>query len=274
MKASDMRVCFLGGGNMASAMIAGATATGIPPADIRAIDPWPEARANLAKRYGIATASEPGPECKGFDLYVLAVKPQQVESALAAFAPWVATDASWLSIVAGTRIPTLQRILGPQSAIIRAMPNTPATIQRGVTGVFAAPTIAPDARARAETLLSTLGAVVWVADEPLLDAVTAVSGSGPAYVFFLIEALEQAGIELGLPSADARTLALQTFVGAAALAASADVDPATLRERVTSKGGTTAAALEHMRATGLAGHWIDSVKQAAKRARELGDATA
>ena len=174
------------------------------------------------------------------------------------------------SIAAGVRARTLARWLGHER-IARAMPNTPALIGEAVTGAVALSAVSAGDRAKADQILSAIGSVVWFDDEAILDTVTAVSASGPAYVFFFIEALEAAGIERGLSATDARSLAIGTFAGAARLAAQSTESPAVLRERVTSRGGTTAAALERLSAMGVAAAVADAVRAAEARARELGD---
>lgn len=265
-----MKVCFVGGGNMASAMISGLLADPSISAQVSVIEPVAESRASLAARYRVSIFADAGPTLAGADVYVLAVKPQNLRVACTAIAPYVGS-AFVLSIAAGVRTREICHWLGGYENVVRSMPNTPAMIQQGITGVFARAGVAVADRHRAERLLSTLGDVIWVDREDQLDAVTAVSGSGPAYVFYAIEALERAAVELGLPAADARRLALATFSGAAALAKQSADDPATLRAKVTSKGGTTAAAISLMQTHGLADTWVAATKAAATRARELGD---
>jgi pyrroline-5-carboxylate reductase len=201
---------------------------------------------------------------------VLAVKPQQMREAARAVAPHL-KDELVLSIAAGIRLADLGRWLGGYARLARCMPNTPALIGLGVTGLYARPEVAPAQRAHAQAVLEAVGEVIWVDDEALLDPVTAVSGSGPAYVFYLIEALERAAREVGLDAAAARRLALGTFRGAAELAARSSEPPATLRERVTSKGGTTERALASMRTEKLDEAIVRAVRAANERAKELGD---
>ena len=203
-------------------------------------------------------------------MVVLAVKPQQMREAARAVAPHL-KDELVLSIAAGIRLVDLGRWLGGYTRLARCMPNTPALIGLGVTGLYARPEVAPAQRAHAQAVLEAVGEVIWVDDEALLDPVTAVSGSGPAYVFYLIEALERAAREVGLDAAAARRLALGTFRGAAELAARSSEPPATLRERVTSKGGTTERALASMRADKVDEAIVRAVRAANERAKALGD---
>lgn len=267
-----MRIAFVGGGNMAAAILGGLRAAGTPLAavDVLEIDPlrsvalerdWQECslRAHAAAGAWLTLA----------DIVVLAVKPQDMRTALAAIRPWLGA-AVVLSIAAGVRSSTIERGLA-HAAVVRAMPNTPALIRAGVTGAFAMPTVSAAQRALADTLLSAVGRVVWLDDEALLDPLTAVSGSGPAYVFLFIEALEQAARELGLPAEQARTLAIGTFAGAAQLAAQSSESPSVLRERVTSKGGTTAAALARLQTAGVKQAIVEAVRAASARATEMGN---
>ncbi len=176
-----------------------------------------------------------------------------------------------VTIAAGIRIADLSRWLGGHAAIVRAMPNTPALVHAGVAGLYAPPAVDAEGRDRAQTLLGAVGETVWLPREEDLDAVTAVSGSGPAYVFYFIEALERAGVEMGLAPEAARTLALGTFAGAAKLAQARGEDPAVLRAKVTSKGGTTERALREMEGAALKARFIEAVKAACARSKELGE---
>jgi pyrroline-5-carboxylate reductase len=206
----------------------------------------------------------------GADTVVLAVKPQQMRDAARQLSPFIGAVPRVLSIAAGVRTGDLARWLGEYRRIVRAMPNTPALIGAGIAALYATPEARPTATPAA-AILEACGEVVWVDDEAKLDAVTGVSGSGPAYVFYFMEALERAARELGLPSDDARKLVYATFAGSIALAQRSDDPPAVLRANVTSKGGTTAAALEVLAAAGVADAFVRAVKAAATRARELGD---
>ena len=267
-----MNITFIGGGNMAQAIIGGLTRSGFAAAAISVVEPVAEQRGRLTSQFGVkACASAAGAAPLG-DLVVMAVKPQQMHEAAAALAPLLAKDTLVLSIAAGIRLDDLSRWLGGHALLARCMPNTPALIGAGVTAACATPAVSAAQRANVDRVLAAMGKSIWVAREALLDPVTAVSGSGPAYVFYFIEALEEAARELGLAPADARLLALETFVGAARLAAGSADDPATLRSKVTSRGGTTEAALAAMEAGGVKAAIGRAVRAANARSIELGDA--
>ncbi len=270
-----MSTTFIGGGNMASALVGGLIARGRPAAGVRIVEPSAEQRDKLATRFpGVALFAESSPEAlAGATLVVLAVKPQQMRAACAALVPHLAATAPVvLSIAAGTRIGDIARWLSGHARIVRAMPNMPALIGKGISGVYAPSAVDAAGRALAAGVLEAAGDVVWVGDEAMLDAVTGVSGSGPAYVFYFLEALEGAARELGFTAADARRLAYATFDGAVALARSSSADPVTLRAQVTSKGGTTERALALLEADAVKAKIVAAIKAAALRARELGDA--
>ena len=264
-----MRILFVGGGNMASALIGGLLQQGFAKSDFAVMDVSAQARERIAVTHGVATAAAIA-DLMPSDVVMLAVKPQQVRAVAQSIALHVG-DALVISIAAGIRTAELTRWLGGHRRLVRAMPNTPALIRAGMTGLYATSGATSADRQAAERILGGVGAVRWFEREDLLDAVTAVSGSGPAYAFYFIEAIEQAALELGLDAAAARLLTLETFVGAARLAAGSEHSPAVLRENVTSKGGTTQRALESMEAAGVKKHIMDAVKAAALRARELGD---
>jgi pyrroline-5-carboxylate reductase len=266
-----MKIAFIGGGNMARAIIGGLLAKDTAAADIVVVEPDGSARLRLLAEYGVRAVPAPGPELAEVQAVILAVKPQTMRAAAVGLAG-VAGDALFVTIAAGIRIEDLSRWLGGRRRIVRAMPNTPALVHAGITGLHAAEGLAEDDRALAETLLSAVGATLWLEREADLDAVTAVSGSGPAYVFYAIEALEQAARELGLAEGASRSLALWTFVGATKLAIERGEDPAALRAQVTSKGGTTERALEVLEAANVKRHFVDAVKAACERSRELGQA--
>jgi pyrroline-5-carboxylate reductase len=265
-----MDITFIGGGNMASALAGGLAAKGFAARGMKIVELLPDARKRLADSLGVAAFEAPAQAAPYGDVVVLAVKPQQMREAAHAVAPHL-KDELVLSIAAGIRLVDLGRWLGGYARLARCMPNTPALIGLGVTGLYARPEVAPAQRAHAQAVLEAVGEVIWVDDEALLDPVTAVSGSGPAYVFYLIEALERAAREVGLDAAAARRLALGTFRGAAELAARSSEPPAILRERVTSKGGTTERALASMRAEKLDEAIVRAVRAANERAKELGD---
>ncbi len=265
-----MKLAFIGGGNMATAILGGLTAKGLRGGDVVVADPSPAMRAQAAERFGASVVEQPGPEMAGVDVVVMAVKPQHMRVAAKALAPHL-KDALVVSIAAGIRLPDLSRWLGGHARLVRAMPNTPALVHAGITGLYAGAGVTAADRQSAEKLLGAVGATVWLDSEAELDAVTAVSGSGPAYVFYAMEALETAARELGIPAQKARSLALWTFVGAAKLAIERGEDPAKLRADVTSKGGTTERALGVMEQAGIQAKFIEAVKAAAGRSRELGD---
>ncbi|MCL4184562.1 MAG: pyrroline-5-carboxylate reductase [Burkholderiaceae bacterium] len=266
-----MQITFIGGGNMAAALIGGMIARGTPAASVRVIEPVQAQRDALHRRFGVSTFAQAHREALGgADLVVVAVKPQQMREALMPLATLV-RDALVVSVAAGIRARDMSRWLGGHRRIVRAMPNTPALIGMGVTGLAALAGVDEADRATAEHALGAVGPTVWVDDESLLDAVTAVSGSGPAYVFLLMEAMQEAALALGLDAAQARTLTLNTVAGAAQLALRSDEPPATLRERVTSKGGTTAAALAVLEAGGLRDLMARALAAAQRRSVEMGD---
>ncbi len=264
------KVAFLGGGNMAAALIGGLLKTGWPADRIAAAEPLAERAAWLAERFGIQVGDAGTAIAADADALVLAVKPQQMAAALSGMTP--KPGAVVVSIAAGVRLATLQRLLGAAPAYVRTMPNTPALLGAGITGLFAPVGTAAAARALAERLLAAAGACVWVEREDQLDAVTALSGSGPAYFFLLVEALRDAGTALGLDAAVAAQLAAQTCIGAARMVAESGQDASVLRANVTSKGGTTEAALEHLESAGLRAIFKQALNAADTRAKSLGDA--
>ena len=264
-----MKISFLGGGNMATALIGGLIAKGYAAADLLAIDPFPAAREKLAAQFGVRTAEALNDEALACDVLLLAVKPQQMREALAPAAGKLSKQLI-ISIAAGLPMEALGRWLGGHSRIVRTMPNTPALIGAGTTGLFADPSVSAAERDTAAAILGAVGSVAWLPAESDMDAVTAVSGSGPAYVFYFVEALIEGGVALGLTPETARQLALDTVLGAAKLAAGSDEAPSTLRERVSSKGGTTAAALEQFEARDFKAIVAEALAAAQARGREMG----
>ena len=264
---------FIGGGNMASALIGGRIAAGAKASDFGVVEPLSSQRDALRARFsGIHVSAKAAAEViAGTSVVVLAVKPQQMQDAAMALAPHVRDVPVVLTIAAGIRTPDLSRWLGGYRRIVRAMPNTPALVGAGISGVYAAADVDAKARDAAAAILRAAGDIVWCNDEAMLDGVTGVSGSGPAYVFYFLEALEQAARELGFSPADARRLAYATVSGAMMLAQKSDAEPATLRAQVTSKGGTTERALATLDANHVKASVIAAVKDATKRAQELGD---
>jgi pyrroline-5-carboxylate reductase len=264
-----MNICFIGGGNMATALIGGLLGKGYAAAQIGVVEINEESRARLRESFGVRAVATLAEGAKGCDIVVLAVKPQQLREAAQQLAPLLGGQLL-VSIAAGIRAGDLARWSGSQ-AVVRAMPNTPALIRSGMTGLYALPAVSATQREQAQRILAAVGDTLWLQDEAMLDAVTAISGSGPAYVFYFIEALQQAAVELGFSAEDARRLSLGTFLGASKLAASSDDDVGVLRARVTSKNGTTERALLSMAANHVAGHIAEAAKAAADRAREMGD---
>jgi len=262
-------VAFIGGGNMASAIIGGLIRQGLPQDRIQVVEPYEPQRQVLQQQFGITALPAADSSLAQAQVVVWAVKPQTFAQAAAAVADH-SRHALHLSVAAGIRSDSIAQWLG-NDQIVRAMPNTPALVGQGMTGLFARPQVSAAQQQLAEQIISTTGQLVWVQQESQLDAVTALSGSGPAYVFYFLEAMQQAGVEMGLPAEQALQLAIGTFSGASALAAQSGEAPAVLRERVTSKGGTTFAALEHMRAADIAAHFIGAMHAAERRAKALGD---
>jgi pyrroline-5-carboxylate reductase len=264
-------IAFVGGGQMAGSLIGGLRAAGHPAARLRVAEPDETRAAALRREYGVAvhpSARELAADC---DALVLAVKPQVMQQAVAGLAP--GKDTLVVSIAAGIRIESLRQWLGDEAPIVRCMPNTPALLGSGVSGLYAPGTVAPAARALAEKILGAVGKTCWVKSEALLDAVTAVSGSGPAYFFLLAEAMCEAGISLGLDRPTAQLLAEQTLVGAGRMAAGG-TGVAQLRANVTSRGGTTEAAIAHFEQHGLRALVGDALRAASERSRVLGESLA
>lgn len=255
---------------MASAMIGGLVKQGWNPAAITAVEIAAAVRSELESRLNVKTASHVDAAAADARCIVLAVKPQQMREVARALTPFL-REQLVITIAAGIRLADLSRWLEGYSRIVRVMPNTPALVLAGVSGLYAAHAASADDRAAAERILGAVGATVWMEREQDLDAVTAVSGSGPAYVFYFIEALEQAAAELGLGKDAARKLALETFAGAVKLAREAGEPPATLRARVTSKGGTTERAVRQLDRDGVRHAILSAVRAAAERSRELGE---
>ena len=267
--APDTTIAFIGGGNMASAIIGGLIHQGLDAGRIEIVEPWAEARERLQQQFGITAQEAPSAALARCALVVWAVKPQTFRDA-AAQARAHTQHALHLSVAAGIRSDSIAQWLGSER-IVRAMPNTPALVGKGMTGLFARAAVSAQERDLVEAVVATTGAHVWLGEESHLDAVTALSGSGPAYVFYFLEAMVQAGTGMGLTETQARQLAIGTFTGAAELA-SASTDPLELlRERVTSKGGTTYAALTSMETSGVKAAFVQAMQAAQTRAAELGD---
>ena len=266
------RIAFIGCGNMGASLIGGLVTSGYPASRITAADPDAEKRTVMVNRHGIAAYADNITAIRGASAVVLAVKPQVLKDTLQPLAPALRTSGSVIiSVAAGIRSGTITGWLDTQAAVVRAMPNTPALIRAGATGLYANNQVSTQQRQLADTILQAVGVTLWLEDEELMDAVTAISGSGPAYFFLFIEALEQTGQDLGLSREQSRLLALQTAYGAACMARESDVDAATLRERVTSKGGTTEQAIKQLRDGGLENLVRQAATAARDRSRELSD---
>ena len=261
-------IAFVGGGNMAGAILGGLVRSGMPADAFMVVEPHAPQREKLQAEFGIVALPQADASLAQASLVVWAVKPQMFGQAAAACGGHVA-GALQLSIMAGVRCDTIAAASGSMR-VVRAMPNTPALIGRGISGLFAMPAVSTAECARVEQVLAPTGSTVWVDREADLDAVTALSGSGPAYVFYFIEAMVQAGTEMGLSAEQARQLAQETFAGAAALAMASNESPDVLRERVTSKGGTTHAAITALDAAGVKAAFVQALHAARTRAEELG----
>jgi pyrroline-5-carboxylate reductase len=267
---NELKIAFIGGGNMASALIGGLAGKLTAGANIHVVDLNADALQRLHTQFGVSTAQQIDAAIAATDIVVLAVKPQQMKEVVAALKPHVSKQLI-LSIAAGIRAVDLSRWLGGHNAIVRTMPNTPAMIGQGITGMVATAGVSEQQRAAADAILRAVGTTVWLSDEALIDPVTAASGSGPAYVFYFLEAMQQAAVEMGLSAEQGMELAKVTFVGASQLAAQSTEPVSVLRERVTSKGGTTYAALTSMEASGVKDSIIKAMKAAAARGKELGE---
>lgn len=264
------RIAFVGGGNMASALIGGLIGNGVSSDLLGAADIAAEQRERLAAKFGIKVSERPSDIASEADTIVLAVKPQNMLEVARELAPLLDKQLV-VTIAAGIRTSDLARWLGGYARIVRVMPNTPALIGAGISGMYARPEVSAPEKARAEAVLRAVGDAIWVEREDLIDAVTAVSGSGPAYVFYFIEAVRKAALEMGFAPADAQKLVMGTFDGAVRLAQASDEDVAVLRQRVTSKGGTTERALATMESASVAEQIAGAVHAAMQRAEELGD---
>ncbi len=262
-------LAFIGGGNMAGAIVGGLVKGGRSPASLIVVDPGETQRDKLARELGVRTLAAADATLAEAATVVWAVKPQLFQAAAAPCTPFVGR-ALHLSVMAGIRSDAIVRAAGTER-VVRSMPNTPALIGQGIAGLYARAAVTAIDKAQVEAVLAPTGRTLWVAREEDLDAVTALSGSGPAYVFYFVEAMTQAAREMGLPPEQGKALALATFAGATALAQASDEPPEVLRERVTSKGGTTYAALTAMEASGMKAAFVAAIIAAQRRAKELGD---
>jgi len=265
-------LAFIGGGNMARSLIGGLVARGVAPQRIRVAEPVPALREALAADFGVQVFDNAANAADGADLWLMAVKPQVMREVCATLAGHTAHAPLVLSIAAGITVAQLQRWLGDSTGtlpVIRAMPNTPALLGAGITGAYASAAVSAAQRERAQALLEAAGPSVWIDDEARMDAVTAVSGSGPAYVFLLAEAMQAAAERQGLPADTARALVSQTLLGAATMLTQLDEPADVLRTRVTSPGGTTQAAIERFEAGGLRALVDEAIAAATRRGAEL-----
>lgn len=268
----NTQIVFIGGGNMASSLIGGLIADGVEPSNIGVVEPQDEARLALEQNYAVRTSDSASELAGTADAIVLAVKPQVLKDVSQGISKLVQSNHPLvISIAAGVRSADLNSWLGGNTALVRTMPNTPALVRSGASALFANAKVSEEQRQTAESILRAVGLTVWVNNEAELDAVTAVSGSGPAYFFLVMEAMEQAGIKLGLDQKTARLLALQTGFGAAKMALESSDPPAELRKKVTSPGGTTEAAINALNNGNLVGLFETALGAAAARSKELGD---
>ena len=269
MNSALHHIAFIGGGNMASAIIGGLLRRGTPASQITVVEPFVDTSARLQKDFGVTVLAEAGPALAQAQLVVWAVKPQVFKEAAAAVATHT-RQALHLSVAAGIRTDSICTWL-TTDRVVRTMPNTPALVGQGMTALFACPGVSATERVQVEQVIATTGQYLWVEQESHLDAVTALSGSGPAYVFFFLEAMTEAGTGMGLSQEQAYRLAVATFSGASSLAAASSEPPEVLRQRVTSKGGTTYAAISAMESAGIKPAFVKAMQAAEQRARELGD---
>ena len=263
------RLACIGGGNMATAIIGGLIRQGMVAEHIDVVEPFAAQREKLTATWPVLVHASAGPALQRATVVIWAVKPQSFAEAARAVAAHTAA-ALHLSVAAGIRTDSMAQWLGTER-IVRAMPNTPALVGEGMTGLYARAAVSESDRAQVDAIVATTGQALWLPRESDLDAVTALSGSGPAYVFYFLEAMRQAGTEMGLDADTATRLAIGTFVGASRLAAAASEPPEVLRERVTSKGGTTYAALCAMNEAGMADAFVQAMHAAHRRAQQLGE---
>lgn len=267
----DIKLGFIGGGNMAHSLIGGLIADGFSAGNIWASDPNADKLANLAEAFAVQTSVDNQTIVDNTDVVVLAVKPQVMKAVASELDVGKRPDSLFVSVAAGIRLDALSSWLGSQPALIRCMPNTPALVQSGATGMFANTRVSSRQREIAESVLRAVGVTAWVEDEAMLDIVTALSGSGPAYFFLVMEAMERSAIELGLPSETARLLTLQTAFGAAKMAMESEESVQQLRQRVTSPGGTTERAIQALRDGGLEALFHRALSAAQRRSVELAE---
>ncbi len=271
MSTHNHKIGFIGGGNMARSLVGGLVTAGYPAEALCVADPNESIRNALATDFNINTTHDNQYILDQYDVVVLAVKPQVMQEVASSIQIGPKHRPLILSVAAGIRTASLTNWLGVEAAIVRAMPNTPALVQSAATGLFANSHVTPKQRDLAESIMRAAGLVQWVDDETLMDTVTALSGSGPAYLFLMMEAMEKAAQKLGLPAETARLLTVQTAFGAAKLALEVEEDPALLRENVTSPGGTTERAIQVLRQEGLEDIFYKALTAARDRAQELAE---
>ena len=263
------RIAFIGGGNMASAIIGGLIGQGYAPGQLDVVEPFAATRDKLKSSYGVSAQAEPGAFLSSATMVVWAVKPQTFREAALQVRPHI-QQALHLSVAAGIRSNSIVNWLGTQR-VVRAMPNTPALIGKGISGLFARPAVTAQDKQQVTQVMADTGELLWVDVEEKLDVVTALSGSGPAYAFYFMEAMTTAGAEMGLTRDEAQQLAVATFIGAGELVRSSSESPKVLRQRVTSKNGTTDAAINSMEDDDMPAIFINAMYAARRRAQELGD---
>lgn len=267
---TETTLAFIGGGNMTGSLVGGLIADGWKPAQIHVADPDSQQTERLRRRFSIVTTADNNAAVEHADTVVLAVKPHVIRTVAGELAPLIRQrNPLIISIAAGIRETSLRNWLGKDTAIVRSMPNTPALVQSGASALYANRAVSEEQRNLAESILRAVGIAIWIEDEAMMDIVTALSGSGPAYFFLLMEALTSAGSRLGLPEDTARLLVLQTAFGAAKMALESAEDAAQLRRRVTSPGGTTARAIGEFQKSNFEGIVLQAIQAAADRAREL-----
>ena len=267
---SDSNIAFIGGGNMARSLIGGLVSAGTPSRTISVSEPQLELRNNLQKDFGINVHADNISAATGARVIVLAVKPQVLQEVVAPLSSLVAEHQALLvSVAAGVTAPSIERWAGGQPALVRVMPNTPALVGAGISALYANKNVDEDQRNLAETIMSAVGKTVWIKDESLMDTVTAVSGSGPAYFFYVMQSINDAAVNNGLDAETARLLTLETALGAARLALESAEDPGTLQKRVTSPGGTTEAAINVLDSSGVNKAFQNAVSAASTRGGEL-----
>jgi len=264
---SNSKIAFIGGGNMARSLIGGMIATGISNQDISVSEPKADLREKLNEDFGVSASEDNASAVMGADVVVLAVKPQVLQEVVTPLGNLIAeTRPLLISVAAGVTSSSIERWVGSRPALIRVMPNTPALIGAGISALYANSNVSDDHRALAEKIVTAVGKTIWIEEESLMDAVTAVSGSGPAYFFYVMQAIHDAAVGEGLDAKTARLLSLETALGAARLAVESTEDPGTLQAQVTSPGGTTEAAIRVLNDSGVR----DTLQRAVSAARARG----